>query len=138
MKNISVDCDCDSHTKKPCMKDIGILASDNPVALDKASLDVIYNWGLDGSKQLINRIESRNGRRILKSMEYHGYRDIYNLINLDITDSIIKNKVNNTSSLKEDYSATPYPHYSNDISSTDNKSFEEDDYSNFIEDDEED
>ena len=43
MKNISVDCDCDGNASAPCMKDIGILASTDPVAIDKACLDIIYN-----------------------------------------------------------------------------------------------
>ena len=44
MKNISVDCDCDENAKKPVMKDIGILSSTDPVALDKACLDLIYKF----------------------------------------------------------------------------------------------
>ena len=43
MKNISVDCDCVGNAQPPCMKDIGILASLDPVAVDKACLDLIYN-----------------------------------------------------------------------------------------------
>ena len=43
MVNISVDCDCDGNAKPPCMKDIGILSSIDPVALDQACLDLIYN-----------------------------------------------------------------------------------------------
>ena len=42
MKNISIDCDCDGNAKPPCMKDIGILSSTDPVAIDKDCLDLIY------------------------------------------------------------------------------------------------
>ena len=61
MCNISVDCDCCSNAKDPCMKDIGILSSQDPVALDKACIDLIYNSSDPGKKHLIERIESRNG-----------------------------------------------------------------------------
>lgn len=61
MKNMSVDCDCCSKAEDPKMKDIGILASLDPVALDKACLDLIYNSKDSGKKDLIERIESRNG-----------------------------------------------------------------------------
>jgi uncharacterized Fe-S center protein len=59
MKNISVDCDCDGRAKPPCMKDIGILSSIDPVALDQACLDLIYGSDQEGKEQLINRIESK-------------------------------------------------------------------------------
>lgn len=61
MCNISVDCDCCSNAKDPCMKDIGILSSQDPVALDKACIDLIYNSSDPEKKHLIERIESRNG-----------------------------------------------------------------------------
>ena len=56
MKNISIDCDCDGNAKPPCMKDIGILASTDPVAIDKACLDLIYNSDDPGKKEVIERI----------------------------------------------------------------------------------
>lgn len=65
MNNLSVDCDCDSNPEEPCMEDIGILASTNPVALDKACLDLIYNSTDSGREQLLERIESRNGPHII-------------------------------------------------------------------------
>ena len=61
MCNISVDCDCCATAKDPCMEDIGILSSLDPVALDKACIDLIYNSSDKGKKQLIKRIKSRNG-----------------------------------------------------------------------------
>ena len=61
MKNISVDCDCDNNAAPPCMKDIGILVSTDPVAVDQACLDLVYNSTDPGRDQLIERIESRHG-----------------------------------------------------------------------------
>ena len=61
MKNISVDCDCDGNAHAPCMKDIGILASLDPVAIDQACLDLVYNSTDSGKEELINRIESLHG-----------------------------------------------------------------------------
>lgn len=61
MKNISVDCDCDANASDPCMKDIGILASLDPVAIDQACLDLVYNSIDPGRDKLIERIESRYG-----------------------------------------------------------------------------
>ena len=66
MKNISLDCDCDGNAKEPCMKDIGILSSTDPVALDKASLDMIFNSKDEGKKQLIERIEQKLGPHIIE------------------------------------------------------------------------
>lgn len=61
MCNMSVDCDCCATAKDPCMKDIGILSSLDPVALDKACIDLVYNSNDPGKEELIKRIESRNG-----------------------------------------------------------------------------
>ena len=61
MKNISVDCDCDGHASAPCMQDIGILASLDPVAIDQACLDLVYNSEDSGKDKLIERIESLHG-----------------------------------------------------------------------------
>ena len=61
MKNISVDCDCDGNASAPCMQDIGILASTDPVAVDQACLDLVYNSTDPGRDKLIERIESRHG-----------------------------------------------------------------------------
>ena len=61
MANMSVDCDCCSVAEDPCMQDIGILSSLDPVALDKACVDLIYSSKDKGASKLIERIESRKG-----------------------------------------------------------------------------
>ena len=61
MKNISIDCDCDGNASLPCMADIGILASLDPVAVDQACLDLVYNSTDTGKDKLIERIESLHG-----------------------------------------------------------------------------
>lgn len=82
--NLSVDCDCCGTAKDPCMKDIGILASLDPVALDQACIDLIYNSTDQGKEALIERIESRHGLLILESAEKQqiGTRE-YKLISID-------------------------------------------------------
>ena len=84
MKNISIDCDCDGNAVPPCMKDIGILSSTDPVAIDKACLDLIYNSEEPGKKQLIERIESKLGPHILEcSVQLGTGNTDYELINID-------------------------------------------------------
>ena len=84
MVNISIDCDCDGNAKKPVMKDIGILSSTDPVALDKACLDLIYNSDDPGKKELIERIESKLGPHIIESSVQLGFgSDDYELIDVD-------------------------------------------------------
>ena len=62
MKNMSVDCDCCAEAEDPCMADIGVLASTDPVAIDQACLDLVYAATEDpGQAHLLERIESRNG-----------------------------------------------------------------------------
>lgn len=61
MKNMSVDCDCCAIAEDPCMKDIGILVSLDPVAIDQACLDLVYASDDPGRDHLLERIESRNG-----------------------------------------------------------------------------
>lgn len=61
MKNMSVDCDCCAVAEDPCMRDIGILASLDPVAIDQACLDLVYRSDDPGRDHLLERIESRNG-----------------------------------------------------------------------------
>ncbi len=61
MANMSVDCDCCAVAEDPCMADIGILASLDPVAIDKACLDLVYASSDPGRDHLVERIESRNG-----------------------------------------------------------------------------
>ena len=61
MKNISVDCDCVADAEDPCMEDIGILASTDPIAIDQACIDLVYRSNDAGKEHLIERIESLNG-----------------------------------------------------------------------------
>lgn len=83
MCNMSVDCDCCAVAEDPCMKDIGILASVDPVALDKACVDLVYNSNDPGRDHLIERIESRNGVHIIDSAQELGVGSIqYELIEL--------------------------------------------------------
>ena len=69
MANMSVDCDCCAVAEDPCMKDIGILASTDPVALDQACIDLVYNSTDPGKDHLIERIESRNGTHTIEEAE---------------------------------------------------------------------
>ncbi len=61
MKNISVDCDCDGNAAPPCVGDIGILASTDPVAIDQACIDLVKNSGDPGTEQFFERVNSRHG-----------------------------------------------------------------------------
>lgn len=83
MKNMSVDCDCCAVAEDPCMKDIGILISTNPIAIDQACLDLVYASTDPGKEHLIERIESRNGVHTIEAAEALGYgsRD-YELIEI--------------------------------------------------------
>ena len=84
MKNISLDCDCDGNSQPPCMKDIGILSSTDPVAIDKACIDIIYNSDDPGKKQLIERIEEKLGTHIIECSVQLGTGSAdYELIKID-------------------------------------------------------
>ena len=72
MNNLSVDCDCDSNPEDPCMKDIGILASLDPVAVDQACIDKIWESTDPGRDHFIERVERQNGRHILPYAESIG------------------------------------------------------------------
>lgn len=72
MCNMSVDCDCCAVVEDPCMKDIGILASLDPVSLDQACIDLVYNSNDPGKNHLIERIESRNGTHTIDEAEKIG------------------------------------------------------------------
>lgn len=84
MKNISKDCDCDSNAASPCMKDIGILSSLDPVAIDQACLDLVYNSTDPGKDELINRIASLHGVHTVEASADLGFgtRD-YELIEVE-------------------------------------------------------
>ena len=84
MCNMSVDCDCCKKAEDPCMKDIGILSSLDPIALDKACIDLVYNSKDPGKAHLIERIESRNGIRTIDSSLKLGFGTTdYELIEID-------------------------------------------------------
>ena len=84
MKNISVDCDCCAVAEDPCMQDIGVLASLDSVAVDKACLDLVYNSNDKGKERLIERIESKNGIHIIEaSINLNFGTTDYELINID-------------------------------------------------------
>ena len=67
MKNMSVDCDCCAKAEDPCIADIGILASTDPIAIDQACIDLVYACSDLGKPHLIERIESRNGIHTIES-----------------------------------------------------------------------
>ena len=69
MKNMSVDCDCCSVAEDPCIKDKGILISLDPVAIDKACIDLVYSSDDEGKDHFIERVESRNGTYTIKCAE---------------------------------------------------------------------
>ena len=74
MKNMSVDCDCCAVAEDPCMKDIGILASLDPIAIDQACLDLVYAAKDDpGRDHLIECIESRNGVHTVEAAAKLGF-----------------------------------------------------------------
>lgn len=84
MCNLSVDCDCCAVAEDPCMADIGTLASTDPVALDKACLDLVYASKDPGRDHLIERIESRCGNHIIPAAVALGYgTDDYELVCID-------------------------------------------------------
>ena len=84
MCNLSVDCDCCAVAEDPCMNDIGILASLDPVAVDQACIDLVYNSTDSGRNHLVERIESRNGLHTIEAAVALGIgsKD-YELINID-------------------------------------------------------
>ena len=84
MKNLSVDCDCCAVAEDPCMQDIGILASTDPVAIDQACIDLVYNSEDKGKEHFIERVESRHGIHTIEVAEELGVGNReYELINID-------------------------------------------------------
>ena len=73
MKNMSVDCDCCAVAEDPCIADIGILASTDPIAIDQACLDLVYASTDPGKSHLLERIESRNGVHTIEAAAALGY-----------------------------------------------------------------
>lgn len=84
MCNMSVDCDCCAVAEDPCLKDIGVLASTDPVAIDQACIDLVYNSNDPGKDHFIERVESRHGVHTIESAALLevGTRE-YELINID-------------------------------------------------------
>lgn len=73
MANLSVDCDCCAVAEDPCMADIGILASNDPVAIDQACIDLVYASDDKGRDHMIERIESRHGIHTIEAAAALGY-----------------------------------------------------------------
>lgn len=73
MMNMSVDCDCCAVAEDPCIADIGILASTDPIAIDQACIDLVYACSDPGKPHLLERIESRNGIHTIEAAAEHGY-----------------------------------------------------------------
>lgn len=84
INNLSVDCDCVATPEDPCMADIGIVGSLDPVAVDQASLDLVYQSNDPGRDHFVERVETRNGKHTIEYAETLGLgtRD-YELIDLD-------------------------------------------------------
>jgi uncharacterized Fe-S center protein len=84
MKNMSVDCDCCAIAEDPCIADIGILVSDDPIAIDRACVDLVYACSDPGKPHLIERIETRNGTHTIDAAEALGFGSTdYTLIEID-------------------------------------------------------
>ena len=73
MCNLSVDCDCCATAEDPCMKDIGILASLDPIAIDQACIDLIYNSEDSGRDHFVERVESRHGVHTIEAASELGF-----------------------------------------------------------------
>ena len=73
MKNMSVDCDCCAVAEDPCMKDIGILVSTDPIAIDQACIDLVKGSDDPGKDHLLERITSRNGELTIEAAAAIGY-----------------------------------------------------------------
>ncbi len=84
MCNMSVDCDCCAIAEDPCMKDIGILASTDPIAIDQACIDLVYNSKDPGRDHFVERVERQNGIHTIEAAAQLGFgtRE-YELINID-------------------------------------------------------
>ena len=67
MKNMSVDCDCCAVAEDPCLTDMGVLASTDPVAIDQACIDLVYGCDDPGKAHFLERVESRNGVHTIES-----------------------------------------------------------------------
>ncbi len=73
MKNMSVDCDCCAVAEDPCLKDIGILISEDPIAIDQACIDLVMNSSDPGKEHFMERVNSRHGTHTLEAAEKLGF-----------------------------------------------------------------
>ena len=84
MKNMSVDCDCCAVAEDPCMKDIGILASLDPIAIDQACIDLVNKSDDPGREHFLERVNSRHGTHTIDAANLLGFgTKEYELINID-------------------------------------------------------
>lgn len=84
MVNMSVDCDCCAVAEDPCMKDIGILASTDPIALDQACIDLVNSSDDPGKPHFLERVNSRNGIHTIEAASELGFGSReYELITID-------------------------------------------------------
>lgn len=84
MCNMSVDCDCCAVAEDPCLKDIGILASTDPIAIDKACVDLVKNSGDKGVEHFMERVNSRHGEHTIEAANELGFGSIdYELVSID-------------------------------------------------------
>ena len=84
MANMSVDCDCCAKAEDPCMKDMGILASLDPIAIDQACIDLVQNSDDPGKEHFLERVNSRNGIHTIEAAAELGFGSReYELITID-------------------------------------------------------
>jgi uncharacterized Fe-S center protein len=82
MNRLSIDCDCNGNPSEPDIHDIGILVSTDPVALDRACLDLIY--AADGNESFVRRVEAQNGAHVIEAAEQIGLgSSAYELVRID-------------------------------------------------------
>ena len=84
MKNMSVDCDCCEIAEDPCMADMGILVSTDPIAIDQACIDLVYGCDDPGKAHFLERVESRNGVHTIEAAAALGFGSReYTLVKVD-------------------------------------------------------
>ena len=84
MKNMSVDCDCCAVAEDPCMADMGILVSKDPIAIDQACIDLVYGCDDPGKAHFLERVESRNGVHTIEAAAALGFGSReYTLVRVD-------------------------------------------------------
>ena len=84
IKNLSVDCDCCAIAEDPCMKDIGIIAGTDPIAMDQAFIDLVMNSNDPGKDHFMERVNSRNGIHTIEAADELGFGSRkYELISID-------------------------------------------------------